>query len=97
MLKLFSRVVDSNEREVRRLEPLVERANALEPEYRALSDDDLRNRTALFRERLADELGDLMLPVSQRPMCETKRASHFSPQPHRRCDARWKTSAWNPG
>jgi preprotein translocase subunit SecA len=33
MLKLFSRVVDSNEREVRRLEPLVERANALEPEY----------------------------------------------------------------
>ncbi|HEY7737949.1 MAG TPA: preprotein translocase subunit SecA [Candidatus Limnocylindria bacterium] len=66
MLKLFSRVMDSNEREVRRLDPLVEQANALEPEYRALSDDDLRNRTALFRERLADELGDLMLPLAAR-------------------------------
>ena len=67
MLKLFSRVMDSNEREVRRLEPLVERANALEPEYRALSDDELRGRTALFRERLADELGDLVLPTDGRP------------------------------
>ncbi|HJT64095.1 MAG TPA: preprotein translocase subunit SecA, partial [Candidatus Limnocylindria bacterium] len=64
MLKLFSRVVDSNEREVRRLEPLVERANALEPEYRALSDDDLRGRTALFRERLRDDLGDLIDPAA---------------------------------
>jgi preprotein translocase subunit SecA len=63
MMKLFSRVVDSNEREIRRLEPLLERANALEPEFRALSDDDLRGRTALFRERLRDDLGELMEPV----------------------------------
>ena len=67
MLKLFSRVVDSNEREIRRLEPLVEQANALEPEYRALSDDDLRGRTALFRERLREEIGDLVLPAEARP------------------------------
>jgi preprotein translocase subunit SecA len=67
MLKLFSRVVDSNEREIRRMEPLVEQANALEPEYRALSDDDLRGRTALFRERLREELGDLALPSDGLP------------------------------
>jgi preprotein translocase subunit SecA len=60
MMKLLSRVVDSNEREIRRLEPLLERANALEPEYRALSDDELRGRTALFRERLREELGDVL-------------------------------------
>ncbi|MGH2489046.1 MAG: preprotein translocase subunit SecA, partial [Candidatus Limnocylindria bacterium] len=63
MLKLFSRVVDSNEREVRRLESLVERANALEPECQALSDDLLRGLTALFGARLAEELGDLVLPA----------------------------------
>jgi preprotein translocase subunit SecA len=63
MLKMLSRVVDSNEREIRRLDPLVERANALEPEYRALSDDELRGRTALFRERLREALGELMEPA----------------------------------
>ncbi len=67
MLKLFSRVVDSNEREIRRLDPLVEQANALEPEYRALTDDDLRGRTALFRERLREELRDLALPSDSQP------------------------------
>ncbi|MGH2463562.1 MAG: preprotein translocase subunit SecA [Candidatus Limnocylindria bacterium] len=66
MLKLFSRVVDSNEREIRRLEPLVHRINALEPEYRSLSDDDLRARTAVFRARLAEQLGDLILPAGSR-------------------------------
>jgi preprotein translocase subunit SecA len=84
MLKLFSRVVDSNEREVRRLEPLVERANALEPEYRALSDDDLRNRTALFRERLADELGDLLLPAAGRPADDGDASELVGGDPARR-------------
>ncbi|HEY7452272.1 MAG TPA: preprotein translocase subunit SecA [Candidatus Limnocylindria bacterium] len=84
MLKLFSRVVDSNEREVRRLEPLVERANALEPEYRALSDDDLRNRTALFRERLADELGDLILPASARATDDEEASELVGGDPARR-------------
>ncbi len=63
MLKLFNRMVDSNEREVRRLEPLVERANALEPEYQALTDDELRNKTAQFRARLAEHLGSLGAPA----------------------------------
>jgi preprotein translocase subunit SecA len=66
MLKLFSRLVDSNEREVRKLEPFVERANALEPEFTALSDDELRGKTAEFRARLADALGDILTPIEQR-------------------------------
>jgi preprotein translocase subunit SecA len=58
--------VDSNEREVRKLEPFVERANALEPEFTALSDDELRGKTAEFRARLADALGDILIPIEQR-------------------------------
>ena len=66
MLKLFSRLVDSNEREVRKLEPFVERANELEPEFTALTDDELRAKTAEFRARLADALGDILTPIEER-------------------------------
>jgi preprotein translocase subunit SecA len=66
MLKLFSRLVDSNEREVRRFEPIVARINELEPEYTALSDDALRAKTDEFRAHLRDELGDLLVPIEER-------------------------------
>ncbi len=66
MLKIFSRLVDSNEREVRRLEPIVARINELEPEFTALTDPELRARTDVLRARLAEDLGELLVPVEQR-------------------------------
>jgi preprotein translocase subunit SecA len=45
---------DPNEREWRKLQPLVDKINALEPEIEKLSDDELRGRTAAFKEQLAD-------------------------------------------
>ncbi len=66
MMKFLTRLVDSNEREVRRLEPTVAEINALEDEYRALSDDALRAKTVEFREHLADRLGDLLVPMELR-------------------------------
>jgi preprotein translocase subunit SecA len=42
MLGFLSRFVDSNDRELHRLEPLVERINELEPEMQARSDEELR-------------------------------------------------------
>ena len=52
----------SNDRYVRSLQPLVQRINALEPNIEALTDEELRGQTALFRARLADgeTLDDLM-------------------------------------
>ncbi len=51
--KLFKGIVGSkNDRELKRLNPYVERINALEPEFQALSDDALRAKTDTFRERL---------------------------------------------
>src|SRR6516164_775844 len=49
MAKVFG---TSNERELKRLMPLVERINALEPEMRQLSDDQLRAKTEHFRARI---------------------------------------------
>ena len=48
MFKFLSRLGDSNEREVRALEPIVERINALEPELQAFSDDEPGRRPMSF-------------------------------------------------
>src|SRR5262245_5204011 len=42
----------ANERELKRCRPRVERINALEPKFKALSDAELRGMTAEFRQRL---------------------------------------------
>ena len=54
---LLSKIIgDPNERELNRLRPLVEEINALEPEFEALSDEELRGKTTEFTDRLrADE------------------------------------------
>ncbi len=51
-----------NERDLKRMAPVVDRINSLEPEYRALSDADLMAKTAHFKERLDREepLDDLL-------------------------------------
>ena len=52
-----------NDRKVKAVRPLVEKINALEPEYQALSDDELKARTDAFRERHAGgESLDSLLP-----------------------------------
>ncbi len=58
--KLFG---TQSEREIKRLLPLVDKVMGLEEEYRALSDAQLRGKTALFRERLQNgETLDDILP-----------------------------------
>ncbi|MEO8638565.1 MAG: preprotein translocase subunit SecA [Chloroflexota bacterium] len=74
MLKFLSRLTDSNEREVRRFEPTVARINELEPEYAALPDAELRGKTEQFRARLRDALGDLLIPIEQRPLTPEQAA-----------------------
>ena len=51
---LIKKIVGSkNERELKRMRPIVEKINALEPQMAALSDDQLRGKTPEFKERLA--------------------------------------------
>ena len=50
---LLAKVVGTqNERELKRLRPIVEDVNAIEPSIVALSDEALRAKTAEFRQRL---------------------------------------------
>ncbi len=60
---LFKKIFGSkNERELRRLAPIVDRVSALEPEYQSLSEADFPARTAKFKERLdnGEPLDDLL-------------------------------------
>ncbi|MGD9181864.1 MAG: preprotein translocase subunit SecA [Desulfobacterales bacterium] len=53
LLNALTKVFGSkNERDLKRLQPRVERINALEPEIQAMSDDQLKAQTAKFKERI---------------------------------------------
>jgi preprotein translocase subunit SecA len=58
VMGFLSRFVDSNDREVRRLQPLVDAANALEPELEGESDADIRARADEIRAELAEVQAD---------------------------------------
>jgi len=52
-----------SEREIKRLNPIVDQIEALEPEYEKLSDEDLRNKTIEFKNRLSkgETLDDILV------------------------------------
>ena len=52
MVKLLGRFLDSNERELKKLQPLVDEVNSLEPEIQKLSDGQLQAKTGELRKRL---------------------------------------------
>jgi len=53
MLKWLGGLVDSNEKELKRLQLVVSRINSLEPEFEKLTDAELRARTDEFKSRLS--------------------------------------------
>jgi len=63
MLKLLSNWVNRfSDKEVRRYRVRVDMINRLEPQFQGLTDEELRNKTDEFRQRLADgtSLNDLL-------------------------------------
>ncbi|EJY54898.1 preprotein translocase, SecA subunit [Alicyclobacillus hesperidum URH17-3-68] len=60
---LLKQVFNSNERDIARLRRKVDRINALEPQFEAMTDEELKAMTPAFRERLANgEKLDNLLP-----------------------------------
>ncbi len=52
MFKWLGGFVDSNEKELKRLQPVVDKINELEPEFERLSNDELRAKTDEFKAQL---------------------------------------------
>jgi preprotein translocase subunit SecA len=55
LTKIFG---SSNQRFLKSINPMVDQINSLEPSMQALSDDELRGRTAVFKERVQQAVGD---------------------------------------
>ncbi len=80
--KLFG---SQNEREIKRIIPIVNEINDLEPGMAALSDEALKNKTAEFKQRLADgQTLDEILPEAFAAVREASRRTiglrHFDVQ-----------------
>lgn len=80
--KLFG---SKNAREIKRMSKMVKRINALEEDFKALSDEGLRNKTVEFRQRLAaGETIDQLLPEAFAAVREASRRTlgmrHFDVQ-----------------
>src|SRR5579859_661934 len=75
MLNWLNKVIgDSSEREIGKIRPIVQEINALEPGLVALSDDELRERTDTFRDRLANgEMLEDILPEAYAAVREAAR------------------------
>ena len=54
MLNFLSRFVDSNDRELKRIQPFVDQTNGLEEEFAALSDEEIRERMVEIRAEVAE-------------------------------------------
>src|SRR5262245_66488569 len=64
--QILAKVIGTqNEREIKRLRPLVGEIGALEPQIQALSDEQLRAKTDEFRQRVAagESLDDILVEV----------------------------------
>jgi len=85
MLKWLGGLIDSNEKELKRLQPVVNRINELEPEFEGLSDDALRAKTDEFKSRFeAGSSLDELLPEAFAAVREAARRTinqrHFDVQ-----------------
>ena len=49
---MFKKLFDAGYKELKKCEKIADKVMALESEYHALSDEDLKNKTILFKERL---------------------------------------------
>ena len=63
MLKIFDGFTDQSKRALKRIEPIVEKINQLEEEFKQLDDVGLRGKTDEFKEKIARGVSlDLVLP-----------------------------------
>jgi len=81
MFKWLGSLVDSNEKQIKKLQPAVDEINGLEAEYEKLSDEGLRGKTAEFKSRLESgaTLDDILPEAFAAVREAAKRTIHQRP------------------
>jgi len=59
MLKLLTKFFDSNEKQIEKIKSLVESVNSFSEGYRHLSDEELKNKTVRFKEKISANIEDI--------------------------------------
>ena len=86
MFNFLTKVFGSkNERELKKLQPVVDKINALEPEMQAMNDDHLKGQTVLFKQRLENgaSLEDILpeaFATVREASVRTLKMRHFDAQ-----------------
>ncbi|MBM7853672.1 preprotein translocase subunit SecA [Desulfohalotomaculum tongense] len=73
MLKFLKGLFDQNAREIKKIQPLVDKINDLEPELKALPDGELQAKTAEFKSRL--EAGSTLEDILPEAFAVVREAS----------------------
>ena len=87
---MFNKVVaavfgTSNEREIKRILPLVEQINSLEPAMKQLTDEQLRAKTEEFRQRIRERVDSIEDADEKDRGAEGRRSTRFCPRPSPSC------------
>ncbi len=74
MFKLFGGILDSNEKELKRLQPYIERINELEPDFEKLSDAELKAKTDELKNIVKEATADIQprLEEAQKALQEAR-------------------------
>ena len=72
-MNFLAKWFDTNERDITRYKKVVEKINALEPEFQKLSDDELKAKTAEFKERVETAMD---AAGGRQSFLEKERAAH---------------------
>jgi preprotein translocase subunit SecA len=65
MFKWLGNLIDSNEKVIKRLQPLVDDINSLEFDYEKLSDDELKAKTVEFKTRISKAVGEITGQIAE--------------------------------
>ena len=85
MFGIFKKFFDDNAKELKRLEKLVEQINSFEPQIKSLTDEQLRQKTTEFKDRIAqgsslDEILPEAFAVVREAAVRTLGMRHFDVQ-----------------
>jgi preprotein translocase subunit SecA len=64
MLKWLGALVDSNEKQIKRMQPIVDEINGLEAEYEKLTSEGLKAKTADFKARIAEATANVRQEIT---------------------------------
>jgi preprotein translocase subunit SecA len=73
MLQFLKNIFDSNEKQIRKMQPLVDKIVTFEEEFASLTDQQLRDKTDEFRKYLGVDVDN---PISARTQIYDKKAMH---------------------